>query len=848
MKKWKNRSIVTWLITSMLMTSLSPTALAAAEMDGSGIESYSEGPEYEFIEDTSAVDQLKDIFTTIDLQSATIPAMQQEMEAGNLTSEQLTQMYIDRIKAYDTAKNLNSIIWINENALTQAKELDRERAAGKVRGSLHGIPVLVKDNYNVAGMPTSAGSSALADMVVNEDSGAVKKLKEAGAVIVAKANLSEFAWSAVDSHSTLGGDVHNAYDTDRSSAGSSGGTATAVISNFAAAGLGTDTGGSIRNPSSWSNLYGIRPSKGLTSIAGVFPLLAARDTAGPMARNAEDMALVLETIAGEDEKDDYTVEVSADSLVGEGYLEDLTDNPLKGKRIGFLTSSFDYYTPDITTLNEKIREMYGIDYDLFQEGDLPVSANLSPEADALCRKARAALRKGGAQFVDLSGIEGLSDEELFPLLWLTAADSTEYDINKFLSEYAGDSEIKTLKDILSTGKNIGYIGAYMQSYLDSLDSLKDSYNADDYGEYGYGPYGEENYLRSEDWEYTLAFRKKITKIMEENQIDAIMYVYFTSGSATQNEYSYTNNDSKYDRIFGPVLGLPDVSIPMGFIEQDDVELPMGLSLVGRFGGEKELMEIAYGYEKEAGDLIKKLPSNSPALRDENLNSYLDALMEEACNIQPAKYGFDESSSEIKKLNDAYNKALEADYDDPDSVYNAAYELAVAYDKVTYDYLQKRKNAGHVFVRGQKLKSVSEDFFSGVEGINNYRSENKKVASVTKKGKFKAKKAGQTVIHALNAKNKKNYTTLSSCTITVVNKPKIKFEKSMSSEYVGKTIDAFDYILSDDIALLSPDKWTSSKEEVATISEAGKITIKGTGRTKITAYFGNVKVKGNLVIK
>ena len=469
-----------WLSLMLLMTLVPSVPVAAAEdfvfddsveADGlvfpeeyNEIESYSLGPIYQFRADKSAEEQLDDLFTTIDLQDASIEEMQKEMEAGNLTSQKLTKMYLDRIKAYDRAKDLNSIIWINESALEDAKKLDEERAQGQVRGKLHGIPIVVKDNYNVAGMPTSAGSVALSDLTVTEDAPAVAKLREAGAVILAKANMSEFAYSAVDSHSTLGGNAHNAYDPTRMPGGSSGGTATAVRSNFAAAGLGTDTGGSIRNPSSYSGLFGIRPSKGLTSIDGVLPLMASRDTTGPMAKSAEDLAIVLESMAGSDPGDDYTLEADADTLKGEGYSTGLSVNSLKGKRIAWLTSSFDYYKMNIEELNRLVEERYGVK-DYYTESDLSDSYTLSADMEALSRRVRADLRKAGAEFVDLSG--QLCDEDLYLTMYMNdpwgqnGKIAMEYDINGFLAKLNGENKIKTVKDIIGTGSGIGFIYDYL---------------------------------------------------------------------------------------------------------------------------------------------------------------------------------------------------------------------------------------------------------------------------------------------------------------------------------------------------------------------------------------------------
>ncbi len=831
-----------------------------AETEDGAIESYSKGTEYDYSEEKGAVEQLEDLFTTIDLQSATITDLQREMEKGNLTSEKLTRMYLDRINAYDKKENLNSIIWINDNALSDARRLDSERAGGRVRGKLHGIPIIVKDNYNVAGMPTSAGAVALADLVVDEDAGVVKKLKEAGAVIIAKANMSEFAMSAEDSHSTLGGDAHNAYDPSRSPAGSSGGSATAAASNFAAAALGTDTGGSIRNPSSWSGLFGIRPSKGLTSIDGVLPLQATRDTTGPMARSAEDMAIVLEAMAGTDENDDYTVEASADGLRGSGYTKDLSPDSLKGKRIAFLTSSFDYHMPSCNKVNEYYREMYHTNKDVYNESEFADDEKLPAETEILARQARAVLRKAGAEFVSLSEEKLFSDEFLLLIkdgAWNIPYNSNnkyvaEYDINLFLSKFGEKSGIKTFKDILNSGDDIGcFFASFGEDQKKYGYDLADHFEKDEYEKYGYYADKSTGFLRPQEWEEVRKYQKKLSDIMKEKDIDAVMYMYFTDLPMHQNQYDSSHNSSSYDRAFGPSLGLPDMNIPMGFraASSDDAGtlLPMGLSMVGRFGGEKELMEIAYAYEKAAGDSIKHAPGNTPALRDEELNSYLDALMEEACRLNPVKMGLDGNSSVFKKLNDAYDKALNADYDNPYSVYNASYELAQAYDKITYRFLEKRKAAGTVLLKGQKINNIPELMFKGIEGISGFNTDDKKTASVSKKGVLKGKKEGKTRVNALASGDRKNAATLSSCTLTVINRPKLVFKDIKPDENSGK-INGYDAFVSDDTLLLEPDSWKSSKNSVAEVDENGMITVKGKGKTKITAVFGNIKVKGTLKIQ
>ena len=598
----------------------------------------------------SAVKQLEELFTTIDLMDATIADLQTEMEAGRVSSEELCQMYIDRIEAYDEKLHLNSIIAVNPAALDDARMLDEERKQGNLRGPLHGIPVVVKANLDVAGMSTSAGAIMLADMIADEDSFVVKQLKDAGAVILAQCNLSEFAYSAVNSRSTLGGTVHNAYDTRMTPAGSSGGTGVAVTSNFAAAGIGTDTGGSIRNPSSFSNLYGMRPSKGLVSIDGIFPNQAYRDTAGPMARTVEDMALMLEVIAGSDEKDDYTLEVDADKLLGDGYSESLSEDGLKGVRIAYLESSFYHFSDE-----------YG-----FQQPDQKIQEMLS-----MCKSN---LAKAGAEFVNLG--EVLSSDLIESLIEGIEARTFEYDANRYLNEH-GNTKYRTLKDMLDTISgtvnhiNLTWLAAGQEEYAPSFEETED-------------PYVEtaDSYKRISAWQQVLDGREAVTKILEENDIDAVMYLSFfdVAGDETDPVVS-THNMSNYDIIFSPRLGLPEVNIPMGFsVRSEDYasEMPLGLCLFSGYGNEETLLNIAYAYEKQAGDIIRRMPENTPALKDEKLNEFLRDLIEKAYSVKDTK---NKAAGKMEIMLHACEKAMDVDQKDPYAVYEAARDLAEAYDRV-----------------------------------------------------------------------------------------------------------------------------------------------------------------------
>ena len=604
--------------------------------------------------EAAAMQELEDLFTTIDLMDATIAGLQEEMTAGRVTSEQLTQMYIDRIEAYDAKLKLNSVIFINPDALSDAAQLDRERSEGTVRGPLHGIPIIVKANIGVAGMPTSAGSNALVNLIEKEDSFVVKQLKDAGAVILAQTNMSEFAHSSFFSQSTLGGTVGNAYDVSKTPAGSSGGTAVAVTCNFAAAGIGTDTGGSIRNPSSFANLYGIKPSKGLTSITGVFPLKAYKDTVGPMTRTAEDMALLLGIMAGTDTADDYTAEADADALAGSGYMDSLSADALKGMRIGFIEPSFRYF--------EMSEEEY-ID-------DVP-----DQKVNAMLKRTFANLRKAGAVLVDIS--EYLTEETIEEISEDIFVNTFEYDANKFLNERSETAEYKTVKELVNSGN---YMTQHLGIIVEDPENLADSF------EETVNPYSETtgSYDRLPVWQKILDTREMIAAIMEENDIDAVMYLNcfdVPGNNSFVSESRYNRNE--LDTILGSTVGLPDVVIPMGFSDTSEEytsEMPLGLSLFSGYGQDGTLLKIAYAYEQQAGDIIRRMPDQTPALEDQALNAFLTDLIDRAYSIDYSQYA-KKPEGKVQLMLSACEKAMDVDTKDPYATYEAARTLAEAYDRM-----------------------------------------------------------------------------------------------------------------------------------------------------------------------
>jgi Asp-tRNA(Asn)/Glu-tRNA(Gln) amidotransferase A subunit family amidase len=282
----------------------------------------------------------------LDVTEKSIRTLQQLLSSGEASSAQLVTQYLNRINAYDDqGPQLNTMLSMNADALQQAQQLDAERQQIGPRSLLHGIPVVIKDNYNTTDMATTGASVSLADFVPNQDATQVTRLRAAGAIILGKTNLHEFAYG-ITSVSSLGGQTRNPYDPRRVPGGSSGGTAAAVAANFAATGMGSDTCGSIRIPAAFNNLVGLRPTKGLSSIYGIMPLSHTQDVAGPLARSIEDLAIVLDLTAGYDPLDIDTAIMQ--DITPPRFVDQLGTETIAGLRIGRLSSWMDAAEPEVS--------------------------------------------------------------------------------------------------------------------------------------------------------------------------------------------------------------------------------------------------------------------------------------------------------------------------------------------------------------------------------------------------------------------------------------------------------------------------------------------------------------------
>jgi amidase len=484
---------------------------------------------------------------SFELEEATIADFQQRMQSGALTSRALTQAYLDRIALLDRqGPALHSVLETNPEALAIADALDRERRDKGVRGPFHGIPVLVKDNVGTADrMTTTAGSLALAGSIPARDSFVAQRLREAGAVLLGKTNLSE--WANIRSeHSTSGwsargGQCRNPYVLDRNPCGSSSGSGAAVSANLCAVAVGTETDGSIVCPSNANGLVGIKPTLGLVSRSGIIPIAHSQDTAGPMARSVRDAATLLSALAGVDSSDAATAASQSQARVD--YTAALDPRGLRGARIGVHRKAFGFL----------------------------------PAVDRVMEEALAVLKREGATVVDPTDIPHVGeydDSELTVLLYELKAD-----LNAYLASLGPGAPVKSLADVIAFNEahrteEMPYFGQELFLKAQEKGALTDI-----------------AYLDALQKNRRLSRAEGIDAVMDNHRLDAIVAPTGSPAWVTD----LVNGDHTPGGSSSPaaVAGYPNVTVPAGLV----FGLPVGISFIGRAWSESVLIRLAYAFEQ-----------------------------------------------------------------------------------------------------------------------------------------------------------------------------------------------------------------------------------------------------------
>jgi amidase len=471
----------------------------------------------------------------LDLAEATIPQLQAALGAGALSSRDLVAHYLARIDAYDQrGPALNAICAIAPDALALADKCDAERHGGVLLGPLHGIPVIVKDNYETADMQTAAGSILLAGWRPPGDATLVARLRAAGAIVIAKATMHEFAYG-VTTAGSLFGQTRNPYALDRNPGGSSGGTGAAIAAGFAAVGMGSDTCGSIRIPAAHNSLVGIRGTQGLASRAGIVPLSSTQDIGGPLGRSVADVAIVLDAIAGYD-PDDPPTAASLDN-VPPSYTAFLHPEALRGARIGLLT------------------ELFGTDAE-------------DAEVNAVIDTAAREMRGLGASVEEaaIAGLRDLLHDRTGGLLVLI--HDFKADLNAYLASRP-TAPVRTLAEVLASGK--------VHPAAETLMRASEAVETRDTAEY---------------WRHIAKreqVRLAVLQAMAEARLDALIYPTMRRKAALIGE-----TQSGINCRLSAVTGLPSLTVPAGFTPDG---LPVGIEFLGRLWAEGPLLALGYAYEQ-----------------------------------------------------------------------------------------------------------------------------------------------------------------------------------------------------------------------------------------------------------
>jgi Asp-tRNA(Asn)/Glu-tRNA(Gln) amidotransferase A subunit family amidase len=492
---------------------------------------------------------------TFRLEEATIASIHEAMTAGRLTCHALVDGYLRRIEAYDkNGPALNAIVMTNADALREADDLDARFAKAGLVGPLHCVPAIVKDNFETVGLQSAAGSLSLKGFVSDKDAFQVKRIKDAGAIVLAKSNMAEFAFSPYETvNSILPGYTRNPYSLDRVTAGSSGGTAAAVAANFGAIGLGTDTGNSIRGPSSHQALVGVRSTMGLTSRAGVVPLNLLADIAGPITRSVEDAVAVFQVIVGED-PDDAATAVSRGRSMPD-YSKSLARDGLRGARIGILRQAYERDTADAEVL-------------------------------AVFAAAIEDLKRAGATIVDPAPV-ALDEVRRRPDAG--SCGGFKYDINRYLAARGARVPVHSLEEIIKSRRFHPSIQLRLQQAQDGAEN------------------GPDTPACQAEAEYRDQFRAAVTRTMDASKLDAFVYPTWSNPPRLIGDLNTPHGDNS--QVFSPTTGWPAINVPMGYTRGT---LPIGITFFGRAWSEPTLIRLAYAYEQATRH--RHPPASAPPLR------------------------------------------------------------------------------------------------------------------------------------------------------------------------------------------------------------------------------------------
>jgi amidase len=487
---------------------------------------------------------------------ASITDIHEAMQAGTLTCHSLVQQYLDRIEAYDKqGPAVNAMLYMNPRALQQADAMDQEFKRTRKLKPLACVPIVLKDNFETADMPTTVGSILLKGAQPPKDAFAVAKLRDNGALILGKANLQEFASGGI-SVSSLGGQTRNPYDLTRTPGGSSGGTGAAVAANFAAAGTGSDTGGSIRSPSSANNLVGIRPTTGLISRDGIVPVSVTQDTIGPMTRNVGDCARMLDAMAGYDPNDPVTA-LSVGHIPA-SYIAFL-QNGLPGARLGVFKTLF---------------------------GNGPENE----EVNKVMAKAIEVLKQQGAVIVPVED-PGIDPDYLNANVRLNEYEF-QTDINRYLQAQGSRVPVHSLAEIIESGQ---FDKPTLAKFFDNVRSHPDGFD---------DPAYKDRRIKID------AIKIEVANLMAQDNLDALVFPHQKCLVIPIGE----TNQPGINGVVAALAGFPSIVVPAGFsapTTHAPIGVPVGMEIVGHPWSEPELLKLAYGFEQATH--ARRPPQSTPAL-------------------------------------------------------------------------------------------------------------------------------------------------------------------------------------------------------------------------------------------